>query len=279
MSEVSRGRILPKRRSRARAELAALLACGNLTGTATTTPPTNPVDRGLQVSWVETCEIERHTKNPSEPSASLSELSLAFLLSSHHQARRRPFFDDVGHLPASRRCRERNLCTLCWGKRAAGKSSALPRRQLASSPFTLHEHGRGRLEHLLRQTRLRVGVRRRLRGLRPAHAAHAPAATGLQPTAPHRVNTSGTRGTPCPLHQHCHSHRNASGSLGWLLRRRQPGRRVPGWPVRHRLRRLRHAPTAAYSQFTPGRDGSIRLPALDGRLCDGWPRHTVRGAA
>ena len=29
----------------------------------------------------------------------------------------------------------------------------------------------------------------------------------------------------------------------------------------------------------PGRDGSIRLPALDGRLCDGWPRHSVRGTA
>ena len=144
---------------------------------------------------------------------SLSELSLAFHLRSLHQARRRPFFDDVGHHPARRRCRERNLCTLCWGKRAAGTSSALPRRHLASSPFTLHEHGRGRFEHLLRQPRLRVadvGVRRRLRGLRPTHAALDPTATGLQPTAPHRVNTSGTHGTPCPLHQHCHSHRNAS---------------------------------------------------------------------
>jgi hypothetical protein len=164
---------------------------------------------------------------------------------------RRPFFDDVGHLPARRRRRERNLCTLCWGKRAAGESSALPRRRLASPPFTLHEHGRGRLGHLLRQPRLRVAdvrVRRRLRGLRPAHAALAPAATGLQPTAPPRVNTSGIHGTPCPLHQHCHSHRNSSLCLGWLLRRRRPGRRVPGWPVRHRLRRLRrlrHAPTAA----------------------------------
>ena len=155
--------------------------------------------------------IDRRTKNPSEPSVCF--LSLAFHLRGHRQARRRPFFDDVGHHPARRRCRERNLCTLCWGIRAAGKSSALPRRLLASSPFTLHEHGRGRLEHLLRQPRLRVAdvrVRRRLRGLRPTHAALDPTATGLQPTAPHRVNTSGTRGTPCPLHQHCHSHRNAS---------------------------------------------------------------------
>ncbi len=163
-------------------------------------------------------------------------------------AHRRPFSNDVGHLPARRRCRERNLYTLCWGKRAAGESSALPRRHLASSPFTLHEHGRGRLGQLLRQPRLRVAdvrVRRRLRGLRPAHAALAPAATGLQPTAPPCVNTSGIRGTPCPLHQLCHSHRNASSFLGWLLRRRRPGRRVPGWPVRHRLPRVRHAPTAA----------------------------------
>ena len=128
-------------------------------------------------------------------------------------ARRRPFFDDVGHLPARRLRRERNLCTLCWGKRAAGESSALQRRRLASSPFSLHEHVRGRLGHLLRQRGLRVAdvrVRRRLRGLRPAHAALAPAATGLQPTAPHRVNTSCIRGTPCPLHQHCLSYRNAS---------------------------------------------------------------------
>ena len=127
-----------------------------------------------------------------------------------HLARRRPYFDDVRHLPARPRCRERNLYTLCWGKRAAGESSALPRRHLASPPFTLHEHGRGRLGQLLRQPRLRVAdvrVRRRLRGLRPAHAALAPAATGLQTTAPHPVNTPGT---PCPLHQHCHSHRNAS---------------------------------------------------------------------
>ena len=127
-------------------------------------------------------------------------------------APRRPFFDDVGHLPARRRCRERNLYTLCWGKRAAGESSALPRRHLASLPFTLHEHWRVHLGQLLRQPRLRVAdvrVRRRLRGLRPAHAALAPAATGLQPTAPHHVN-SGNRGTSCPLHQHCHSHRNAS---------------------------------------------------------------------
>jgi hypothetical protein len=106
-----------------------------------------------------------------------------------------------------------------------------------------------------------VRVRRRLRGLRPAHAAIAPSATGLQPTAPQRVNTSGTRGTPCPLHQHCHSHRNASLCLGWLLRRRLPGRRVSGWPVRHRrcrLHRLRHAPTAATadSRFTP-RQGQL----------------------
>ena len=42
------------------------------------------------------------------------------------------------------------------------------------------------------------------------HGALAFATTGLQPTAPSRVNTSGTRGTLCPLHQHCHSHRNAS---------------------------------------------------------------------
>jgi len=125
-------------------------------------------------------------------------------------AHRRPFFDDVGHLPARRRRRERNLCTLCWGKRAAGESSALQRRRLASPPFTLHEHGRGRLEHLLRQPRLRVADVRIRRRLRPAHAALAPAATGLQPTAPHRVNTSDTRGTPCPLHRPCHSHRNAS---------------------------------------------------------------------
>jgi hypothetical protein len=170
---------------------------------------------------------------------------------SHEGASRSPFLRDVWHLTARRRCRERNLYTLCWGKRAAGESSALPRRRLASSPFTLHEHGRIRLGQLLRQPRLRVAdvrVRRRLRGLRPAHAALAPAATGLQPTAPHPVNTSGTRGTPCPFHQHCHSHRNASSFLGWLLRRLRPGRRVPGWPVRHRLRRLRrlrHAPTAA----------------------------------
>jgi asparagine synthetase B (glutamine-hydrolysing) len=112
-----------------------------------------------------------------------------------------------------RRGRERNLYTLCWGKRAAGESSALPRRRLASSPFTLHEHVRVHLGQLLRQPRLRVAdvhIRRRLRGLRPVHAALDPAATGLQPTAPHPVNTSGTRGTPCPLHQHCHSHRNAS---------------------------------------------------------------------
>ena len=82
--------------------------------------------------------------------------------------------------------------------------------ELRSPSFTLHEHGRGRLGQLLRQPRLRVAdvhVRCRLRGLRPAHAALAPAATGLQPTAPHRVNTSGT---PCPFHQHCLSHRNAS---------------------------------------------------------------------
>ena len=126
------------------------------------------------------------------------------------RARRRPFFDYAGHLPARRRRRERNLYTLCCGKRAAGEPSALSRRHLASPPFSLHEHGRGRLGQLLRQPRLRVAdvrVRRRLRGLRPAHAALAPAATGLQPTAPPRVNTSGT---PCPLHQHCHSHRNAS---------------------------------------------------------------------
>ena len=150
---------------------------------------------------------------------SLSELSLAF-----HLRTRRPFFDAVGHLPDRRRCRERNLYTLCCGKRAAGESSALPRRHLASSPFTLHEHGRGRLGQLLRQPRLRVAdvrVRRRLRGLRPVHAALAPAATGLQPTAPHLVN-SGNRCTSCPL--------------------------------------------------------SIRLPALDGLLCDGWPRRTIGGA-
>ena len=214
MSEVSRGRILPKRRSRAPnsrhySHVETLLAPRR---------PRHPPTLWTEVCrflWVETCEIERHLikKNPERAEASLSELSLAFHLRSHHQARRRPFFDDVGHLPASRRCRERNLCTFCWGKRAAGKSSALPRRQLASSPFTLHEHGRGRLGQLLRQPRLRVAdvrVRRRLRGLRPARAALAPAATGLQPTAPPRVNTSGTRSTPCPLHQHCHSHRNAS---------------------------------------------------------------------
>ena len=50
----------------------------------------------------------------------------------------------------------------------------------------------------MRQPRLRVAdvrVRRRLRGLRPAHAALAPAATGLQPTAP-------PRGIPCPLLQY-----------------------------------------------------------------------------
>ncbi len=124
-----------------------------------------------------------------------------------------PLLHDVGHLSARRRRRERNIYTLCWSKRAAGESSALPRRHLACPPFTLHEHGRVRLGHLLRQPRLRVAdarVRRRLRGLLPAHAALAPAATGLKPTAPHPVNTSGTRGTPCPLHQHCHSHRNAS---------------------------------------------------------------------
>ncbi len=108
--------------------------------------------------------------------------------------------------PCRRQQRERNLYTLLGGKRAAGDSSALPRLRLASSPFTLHEHVRGRLGQLLRQPRLRIAdvrVRRRLRGLRPALA---PAATGLQPTTPPRVNTSGT---PCPLHQHCHSHRNA----------------------------------------------------------------------
>ena len=54
-----------------------------------------------------------------------------------------PLFIDVGHLPARRRCRVRNLYALCWAKRAAGESSALPRRRLASPPFSLHEHGRG----------------------------------------------------------------------------------------------------------------------------------------
>jgi hypothetical protein len=173
-----------------------------------------------------------------------------------------PFFDDVGRLPARRRRRERNLYTPCWGNRVAGEPSALPRRQLASNPFNLHEHIRVHLGKLLRKPRFRVAdvrVRRRLRGLRglrPAHAALAPAATGLQPPAPHRVNTSCIRGTPCPLHQHCPLHRNASLCLGWLLRRRRPGCRVSGWPVRHRrrrLRRLRHAPTAATadSWFTP----------------------------
>ena len=29
---------------------------------------------------------------------------------------------------------------------------------------------------------------------------------------------------------------------------------------------------------SPRREGSIRLPALDGLLCDGWPRRTVGGA-
>ena len=127
MSEVFRGRILPKRGSRS-AELAAPLACGNISGTATTTPPTIPVDRGLQVSL-------KLVRKETERLRSLSERSLAFFLRSHHQARRRPFFDDVGHHPARRRCRERNLYTLCWGKRAARESSALPRRHLASSPF------------------------------------------------------------------------------------------------------------------------------------------------
>jgi hypothetical protein len=210
MSEVSRGRILPKRRSRSERRTRGTTRLWNLSGTATTTPPTIPVDRGLRV------DSNLCGKKPSEPRASVrfpSDRSHSTCAVTIKRVVATFFVDDVGHLPARRRCRERNLYTLCCGKRAAGESSALPRRHLASSPFTLHEHGRGRLGQLLRQPRLRVAdvrVRRRLRGLRPAHAALAPAATGLQPTAPHRVNTSGTHGTPCPLHQHCRSHRNAS---------------------------------------------------------------------
>jgi hypothetical protein len=127
MSEISRGRILPKQRSR-NAELAALWKLLWHRDDHATHQPCGPRFAGLQSKLFRNRARRVHA-------LAFRAFALAFHLSTSSAS------STLRHLPDGRRCRERNLDTLCWGKRAAGESSALPRRHLASPPFTLHEHG------------------------------------------------------------------------------------------------------------------------------------------